>query len=101
VTGVPRNVDPRRVVAARLSGVAAAVAQVARVTTDEGLADVAAILTEAGIEPGSPAATLLLTRAVEMYRSGGEPGSPQWWYPAARDFLVAAGADLAADPDDD
>jgi hypothetical protein len=98
--GVPRNVDPYRLVAARLSGVAAAVAQVARVTTEQGLTRVAAILTEVGIELGSPAATVLLTEAVEMYRDGGEPGGPRWWYPAAREFLVMAGADLDAYPDD-
>jgi hypothetical protein len=98
---VTRNVDPYRLVPARLSGVAAAVAQVARVTTEQGLAKAAAILTEVGIELGSPAATVLLTAAAEMYRGGGEPGGPRWWYPAAREFLVTAGADLDAYPDDD
>src|SRR5262249_25210989 len=67
--------------AARLSGVAAAVAQVARVTTEQGLAKVAAILTDVGIELGSPAATVLLTAAVESpaARGGGTRRRASSW----------------------
>lgn len=89
---MPRNVSQAGVAAAKLSGIAAAVAHMKRLTLEQGLAEVAAILAEARIRPGTPAAVALLNRAAEPYRRSKGEG-PSWWHPAAVAFLVQAGAD--------
>jgi hypothetical protein len=80
------------VVAAKLSGVAAAVGHMRRLTVEQGVDEVTAILAEAGIRPGTPAAVELLNRAADPYRRTTREG-PSWWHPAALEFLVQAGAD--------
>jgi hypothetical protein len=88
-----RNVSRDRVVAAKLTGVAAGVAHLHRCTPAEGLVEVAAILAEAKVRPGSDRAVELLSEAATIYVGPRlDPGS--WWYGAALAFLAEAGADL-------
>jgi hypothetical protein len=88
--------DPRRVLAAQLSGVAAGYAHVKRLTADEALAEIAAELAAAKVKPGSPAAVLVLTMAASLYAVDGEPAAAEWWYADALALLVRAGADEGA-----
>lgn len=81
------------VLAAQLNGVAAAYAQVRRLTYPEALAEVAKILASARIRPGTREAVDLLTRAAVPYVDS--EGESDRCYPAMAAFLGDAGADLA------
>jgi hypothetical protein len=85
--------DPRRVLAAQLSGAAAAFAHQKRLTADEALAEIEAELRNAKVKPGSPEAVLALTMAAGLYVVDGEPAIDQYWYRDALALLVRAGAD--------
>jgi len=84
--------DRRRVLAAQLSGVAAAVAQVRRITAEEGLAELQAEMIGAKVKPGSETAVKALTMAASTYAVD-RPRRDEWWFPEAFAFLVEAGAD--------
>jgi len=83
------------VTSAQLIGTAAGHAQVKRCTRDEALAELEQILRDARAEPGSGRARELLTRAAAFYVLPSGPGD-EFWYPAALDLLVEAGADVEA-----
>jgi hypothetical protein len=88
--------EPRRVLAAQLSGVAAGFAHVKRLTADEALTEITAELTSAKVKPGSGQAVLVLTMAASLYAVDGEPALEEWWYADALALLVQAGADEGA-----
>jgi hypothetical protein len=85
--------DPRRVLVAQISGVAAGYADVKRLTADEALAEIRAELTGAKVKPGSPQAIVVLTMAAALYAVDGEPALEELWYADALALLVQAGAD--------
>ena len=72
--------DPRRVLAAQLTGTAARCAQAHAITVGEAMAEMNATLAEAGIKPGTDAATEALTMAAELYAVD-DPAEPRWYYP--------------------
>jgi hypothetical protein len=88
--------NPRRVLAAQLSGTAARCAQTRAITVDEALVAMAALLTGAGVRPGTDAAVKALTMAAEGYIADDPPEIGQWYYPDALAVLVQAGADEEA-----
>jgi hypothetical protein len=71
--------DPRRVLAAQLSGVAAGYAHVSRLTADEALAEINAELAKAKVKPESPEAVLGLTTVAGLYVVDGEPAIDEYW----------------------
>lgn len=79
-----------RVAAAGMSGAAAAVAQTRRMTEDEALAEISALLA------GLPAdrRQRALDEAASMYVGSTEPGADRW-HPVALALLQRAGADVA------
>src|SRR6185295_13809859 len=83
-----------RVLAAQLSGTAAAHAHVRRISRDEALAEIAETLIAAKIRPDSERAVAVFTDAATMYVQPTQPGADRW-YPIAAELLKAAGADLA------
>jgi hypothetical protein len=86
--------DPRRVLAAQLSGTAARCAQIRAITPDEAVVEMAGLLTGARVCPGTEAAVEALTMAAETYAVD-DPGPEEWCYPAAFVVRVQAGADEA------
>jgi hypothetical protein len=87
--------DPRRALAAQLSAIAAAYAQVRQITAAEALEEIAASLIAGGAKPGTEAARVALTMAAALYAVE-RPEIDEWWYPVALDVLVQAGADESA-----
>lgn len=83
--------DRKRVLAERISGVAAAVVQGPRISEAQALAEISEMLRSAKVGPASADAIEALTLAAVMYAVD-EPARDQSWFPAAFDFLVGLGA---------
>jgi hypothetical protein len=83
--------DLKRALAARLSGIAAAVVQARTISEPEALAEISETLRSAKIRPASADAVEALTLAAVTYAVD-QPARDQWWFPAAFDFLVGLGA---------
>jgi hypothetical protein len=83
-----------QVLSAQCNGIAAGVAHTRRCTAEEGLEEIRRELGAKGIKLGTPEAVAILTHAAMMYAVD-TPQPQEWWFPAAFEFLVGAGADLA------
>jgi hypothetical protein len=83
--------DPRLVLIAQLTGVCAGYALAKRCSRDEALAEIRTLL--AGAKPFRPGLPAVLDEALSRYLTPTGPGDA-YWYPAAVDLLVEAGADL-------
>jgi len=84
---VPRRPSRLRVAAAQINGIAAGAVQVKRVTEEEALAEIAAVLDKL---PKADRQRALDLAIVAYVRPGS--GRPEVWYRAAATFLERAGA---------
>ena len=87
-----RRTDPRRVLAAQVTGLAAAYAHMKRLTRAEALAEIGQTLAASNVRPGSADAVDLVTQAASMYVDA--TGPETWWFPDAVNLLAEAGADV-------
>jgi hypothetical protein len=87
-----RHAEPRFVVVAQLTGVAAGYGHAKRIDQAEALAEITEVLTNAKVRPGAERAINLLTEAAAMYVEPSGPGDSAW-YPRAFALLADAGAD--------
>lgn len=90
--GMGRNTSRAGVIRAQLIGITSACALSHRLSIDEALAEIAEVLTSGGVRLGSDRAVELLSTAAATYVAPSAPGD-EYWFGAALDFLVGAGAD--------